>query len=41
MAANQVVEAKASFIGNHKANQAKNSIDCLFNDRRNTLYIAK
>lgn len=37
----QVFKAETSFIKDYRANQAKNSIDCLFNARKNALYIIK
>lgn len=40
-AANQVFKIEAGFIGDHKANQAKNNINHLFNVRKNALYATK
>lgn len=41
VAVNQVSQAKTDFIKDYKPNQAKNSITCLFNTRKNALYTTK
>lgn len=41
VAANQVSEAKAGSIRDHETDQANNSIDRLFNARKNPLYVTK